>query len=161
EISLFDLIDEPGALPPHYAAELRSLAEQNPGGAGRRFWQSRGAAHWKELAEALRGDRLKVPLGGVSHWRREPEFVAAPATAGLDLIDDRLYYMPSPWIAPERRSMLWDLDGGLLPTASRKRKIDRPYVVGQWASQTHGAWSFPHEAADALLGTQMAAEEGW
>jgi hypothetical protein len=160
EISLFDLIDDPTVLPPHYAEELRSQAERGRG-SGRRLWQLLGSEHWKALADALRRDHVKVPIAGVSHWRRETEFVAEQTTNGLDLIDDRLYFMPPPWLSPDRRSMLWALDGGLIALAAKKRKTDRPYVVGQWSSQTQGAWAFPHEAADALLGAHIAAAEDW
>ena len=80
EVSLFNLIDDPDALPAHYAKELRALAAESPGrrragGSGRPV----EAAHWKEVAERAPQDRLQVPIAGVSHWRREPEFVAAQA----------------------------------------------------------------------------------
>ena len=83
------------------------LAERAQGSTGHRFWESIESAHLKKMADALRKDELRAPLAGVSHWRREPEFCAAQAAPGLDLIDDRLYWGPSPWISPEIRSMLW------------------------------------------------------
>ena len=44
------------------------------------------------MADDLRKDKLRVPIAGVSHWRRENEFNHAQAAPGLDLIDDRLYW---------------------------------------------------------------------
>src|SRR5262249_14181950 len=102
-----------------------------------------------------------VPIAGVSHWRREHEFARAQAAAGLDLIDDRLYWAAPTWVGPEVRSMLWSLDSGLAGLAAQKRRPDRPYVVGQWCNQTYGAWSIPNEAADQLLGAYIAVVEDW
>jgi hypothetical protein len=113
------------------------------------------------MADALRADKLRVPIAGVSHWRREPEFSAAQASDGLDLIDDRLYWLPPPWCAPERRSLLWSEDGGLAAGAIRKRKLDRPYAVGQWCEQTYGAWALAYEGAGLLLASQIAAADDW
>ncbi len=135
--------------------------KKSPGGAGKRFWESVESAHLKQMAAALRKDQVRVPIAGVSHWRRETEFVAAQSGAGLDLIDDRLYWNPPPWIAPDVRSMLWSLDNGLAAIADLKRRLDRPYVVGHWCNQTSGAWSYPHEAADQLLGVYTAMVEDW
>src|SRR5262249_23627650 len=96
EVSLFNLIERPDGLAPPQARAWHALAEKAPGGVGgRRLWESVGAEHARRMAEALRQDHLRVPIAGVSHWRREPEFVAAQAGPGLDLIDDRLYW-PSP-----------------------------------------------------------------
>ena len=161
EITLFDLIDRPDALPAHYAAELRKHAERTLGVAGRRFWQHVESAHWKERADALRKSGVRAPIASVSHWRREPEFVAALGAAGLDLIDDRLFWAPSSWVSPELRSQLWSLDGGLNSGASRKQSSGKPYVVGQWCPQTNGAWALPHEAADQLLAAVTASYEDW
>ncbi len=161
EVSLFDLIDDLHSPSPEDAAALKTRAQASPHGSGRRFWQAIESAHWKELADALRGDGLRVPVAGASHWRREPEFAAAQAAPGLDLIDDRLYWNAPPWMPPERRSILWSPDGGLAAGASRKRKADRPYAVGQWCHQTLGAWAYPHEGADVLLAAQTAASQDW
>ena len=139
ELSLFNQIEDPHGLTPHYAESLRKLAAQSPSGAGRRSWQAVESEHWKEMAEALRRDMVRVPIAGVSHWRREPEFSAAQAAAGLDMIDDRLYWDPPSWISPERRSLLWSLDGGLaagaVPQAQarpslRGRSVVRPVAGG-------------------------------
>ena len=94
EVSLFNLIERPDALPLPYAKELQALAEKAQGGPGRRFWESIESAHSKQMADALRKDHVRVPIAGVSHWRREPEFNAAQAGKGLDLIDDRLFWTP-------------------------------------------------------------------
>lgn len=161
EVSLFDQIDTPEALPPRHASALRSLVQKSTFGPGRRFWEATESAHWKGLADLLRRDGLKVPIAGVSHWRREPEFSATQAAKGLDLVDDRLYWSAPPWISPDRRSLLWSLNGGLVAGASRKRKADRPYVVGQWCQQTQGAWADPYEAADVLLASLTASTEDW
>ena len=162
EVSLFNLIEKPDALPPPYAKALQSLAEKGQGGPGRRFWESVESAHSKEMADALRKEHVRVPIAGVSHWRREPEFNAAQASKGLDLIDDRLFWSPLAWASPEKRSMLWSgLDVSLAAVAAIKRRPDRPYVLGLWCSQTQGAWSFPHEAADQLLGAYSGLASDW
>ena len=159
ELSLFDLPENP--LPVTYADALRNLAAKNTGAPGRKFWETTGASHWKEEADALRKDKVRVPIAGVSHWRRDAEFGAEQAAAGLDLIDDRLYWNPPQWVAPGRRSLLWSLDGGLAAGAVRKRRVDRPYVVGQWCQQTGGAWASPFEGADVMLASATALAEDW
>jgi hypothetical protein len=161
EVSLFNLLEDPEALPAPYDKALRALAEKSTGGAGKRFLEVVESAHLKQMVAALRNDQIKVPIAGVSHWRRETEFVAAQSGAGLDLIDDRLFWNAPPWVAPDYRSLLWSLDQGLAATASLKRRLDRPYVVGHWCNQTAGAWSYPHEAADQLLGVYTAMAEDW
>jgi hypothetical protein len=161
EVSLFNLLDEPDALPAPYDKALRALSEKSTSSVGLRFWESVESAHSKQMAAALRKNRVRVPIAGVSHWRREKEFVAAQAGAGLDLIDDRLYWSPPIGVAPDVRSTLWSLDNGLAALADYKRRLDRPYVVGQWCNLTSGAWSYPHEAADQLLGVYTAMVEDW
>ncbi|WP_240907176.1 hypothetical protein [Paludisphaera rhizosphaerae] len=161
EVSMFNLIDNPAGLPPKYADELRVRGEQARGLPGRRLWQSLESAHHSAWAEELRKAGLKAPLAGVSHWRREGEFTPTLSAPGLDLIDDRLFWTPSPWVAPEARSLLWSTDGGLVAGASRKQVETRPYVVGQWCPQTQGAWALPYEAADQLLAAATARHEDW
>ncbi len=162
EVSLFNLIDGSGVLPGPYAKELQALAEKTHGSAGRRLWESLEAAHGRRLATALRADGVHTPFAGVSHWRREPEFVAAAAAPGLDLIEDRMFWVAPPWIAPDRRSTLWSRPSeSLAVAANQKRKLDRPYVVGQWCNQTSGAWASPFEAADLLMGVYTAVAEDW
>jgi len=114
-----------------------------------------------EVAEALRKDSLRVPIAGVSHWRREREFNEAQAAPGLNLIDDRLYWTAPTWVSPEYRSLLWSVDGGLIFSSERKRHHDRPYVVGHWCPLAPGAWALPHEAGDQLLVAQIAVSEDW
>ena len=161
EVSLFDQIDRPDALPDAYAADLRARSEKSSGGSGRRFWRNLESEHYADWAAKLREGGLKAPVAGVSHWRREPEFVASLAAPGLDLVDDRLYWAPPLWADPELRSLLWSLDGGLTAGASLKRAAGRPYVVGQWCARTLGAWALPHEAADQLLASATALWEDW
>jgi len=162
EVSLFDLIDDPDALPAPYASALRDLATKSTGGPGRKFWESLESAHSENMAKALRKDGVRVPIAGVSHWRREPEFCAAQAAPGLDLIDDRLYWSPSDWVSSDQHSLLWSHpDASLAALAAHKRRPDRPYVVGQWCDQTLGAWSYPYEAADQLLGVYTATAGDW
>ena len=60
----------------------QTLAEKTREGPGRRFWESVESAHSEQMADALRKDHLRVPIAGVSHWRREPEFNAAQAAPG-------------------------------------------------------------------------------
>ena len=62
EITLFDQIDNPGALPPTYAAELKQFAQKSIFGSGRRFWQALEAEHWKDFAAKLRAlDVIRGP----------------------------------------------------------------------------------------------------
>lgn len=160
EVSLFDLIDDAEALPESQALALRTLARKAELGNGRRFWQQTESNQWKTLAESLRRDGLKAPLAGGSHWRREPEFNAVQTAPGLDLIDDRLYWPMPRFAVAEHRAMV--RNAGVLRTESaRKRKADRPYVVGQWAHHTGGAWAAPYEGADLLLASAIAATEDW
>jgi hypothetical protein len=162
ELSLFDLIDDPHVLPPSYAKELQLLAAKNTGGPGRRFWEKVESAHSQQFADLLRKEHLRVPIAGVSHWRREPEFNAAQAASGLDLVDDRIFWRPQIWIAPDKRSLLWNHpSGGLAAEAAIKRRSDRPYVLGLWCTQTNGAWSFPYAAADQLLIAYVALRQDW
>jgi hypothetical protein len=162
EVSMFDVIDNPDALPPVYAKALRELAEKSAGAPGRRFWEAIESAHSKRVADALRKDTLKAPIAGVSHWRRESEFCAAQAAPGLDFIEDRLYWAPPNWAHPEMRSLLLSpAEGSLAASANLKRRNDRPYVLGQWCNQTFGAWSYPHEAADFVLGVYTAFAGDW
>jgi hypothetical protein len=160
ETSMFDQIDNSSALPPTLAAELKTLAQKSVY-VGRRFWQHLEGEHLKDFAAKLREDHLQVPIAGVSHWRREPEFAAAQATPGLDLIDDRLFWTPQLWGDPERFTFLFSRGGALAAGAAGKRKADRPYVVGQWCHQTVGAWAYRYEAADVLLASLLAAHEDW
>ena len=104
---------------------------------------------------------MKVPIAGCSHWRREPEFSAAQGASGLDAIDDRLFWSFPSFGDPARRSMLWRAAGGLSSEATKKRRPDRPYVVGEWCSRTGGAWALPFEGADLLLVAHSAATEDW
>ena len=162
EVSLFDQIDTPDALPPSYAKELTALAEKATGGPGRRFWESVESAHSKKIADALRKDGVRVPIAGVAHWRREPEFNAAQAATGLDLIDDRLFWKFSAWVSPEKRSLLWcSPDFSLGTVTAIKRRPDRPYVLGPWCNQTQEAWSYPHESADLMLGVFTGLTADW
>jgi hypothetical protein len=161
ETSMFDQVDNPSALPGTFAAELKDLSARSTYGAGRRFWQFVESEHLKDFAAKLRKERLQVPVAGVSHWRREPEFVAAQVSQGLDLIDDRLYWNPPLWVDPERCSILFSHNGALAAGANLKRKTDRPYVVGQWCHQTMGAWAYRYEAADVLLASLLTLNEDW
>ncbi|MGO9600972.1 MAG: hypothetical protein ACLP7Q_23570 [Isosphaeraceae bacterium] len=164
EVSLFDLIDRPDdALPGPYAQELRVLGQKssNTIGTGRRFWQVVEMAHYKTMGGALRNDGVRVPIAGCSHWRREPEFSAGLAAPPLDLVDDRLFWLPSIFAAAEMKSQLWGTDGSLSAGAARKRHPGVAYAVGQWCPQTRGAWALPYEAADVLLAAHTALHEDW
>ncbi|MGE3819119.1 MAG: hypothetical protein AB7I30_06755, partial [Isosphaeraceae bacterium] len=161
ETSLFDLIDNPLALPGDHAKTYRDLAARSTSGTGRRFWKAVESSHWTKLAQSLRDDGLKAPVAGVSHWRREPEFCEAQAATGLDLIDDRIYWLAPTLVNPARRSSLWSVDGGLIADATRKRKSDRPYVLGQWCDHTQGTWASVYDGAEQLLAARTAVAEDW
>ncbi|HEU5116581.1 MAG TPA: hypothetical protein VFT74_07885, partial [Isosphaeraceae bacterium] len=161
ERSLFDLLEDPRALPPESADELRSLARKSPLGSGRRFWQATEAKQWASMSKALRDWGLKVPIAGCSHWRREPEFVAAQAIQELDVIDDRLYWAPPRFAGSERASMLWRSEGSLMAEATKKRQKDRPYLVSQWCDFSSKKWAQPYEGADLLFAAEAAANDGW
>jgi len=161
ELSLFDLIDDPDALPEVQAEALRRRARQSRLGVGRTFWKRTEAGQWSALADGLRRMGVRVPIAGSSHWRREPEFVEAQAAESLDLIDDRLYWSPPRFAAPDRRSLLRRPGAELLELANRKRQPDQPYVVGEYASHTEGAWALPFEGADLLMTALLGRSEGW
>jgi hypothetical protein len=161
ELSLFDLATASDREFPLEAAEIRDLMRKDGVPTARRGWQAVESDQWRALADSLRKFGLKVPIAGGSHWRRDYDYSAAQAITGLDLIDDRIYYNPASWTSPERRSLLWNKNGGLVTEASKKRKNDRPYVVGQWASQTSGAWATPYEGADLLLAAETASRDDW
>ena len=160
ELSPFDFHEDPNALAPDLDPELK-LPPRKGGLVARLAWKKAEADQWQAEAEALRKLKVKAPIAGDSHWRREPEFVAAQAAPGLDLIDDRLFWLPPTWGDPARRSMLWDPAGGLVAEAARKRRSDRPYAVGQWCAHTGGAWALPFEGADLLMAAQSARAEDW
>ncbi len=161
EVTLFDMTDPATDLPGDYGKEYRELAAKSPLRDGKRFKQAIDSAHWKRLGDALKADGLKAPLASVSHWRRDHEFNESLAAPGLDLIDDRIYWMAPSWIAPRYRSMLWSLDGGLLIDSARKRHADRPYVVGQYCNLTQGVWATPYESAEQILAATTAVSEDW
>ena len=161
EITMFDMIDNPAALPGDYVSEYRNLAGKSTIGTGRKFWESLEKSQWESVAEALRKDGLKAPIASVSHWRREPEFNDSLEAKGIDLIDDRIYWLSPAWIAPRHRSMLWSLDGGILIDAAKKRNAERPYILGQWCNFAPGVWATPYEAAEQLLAAVLASAEDW
>ena len=161
EVSLFNLLDDAGSLPGDYAKALKAIAAKSATSTGKRFWQGLESTHYTSLADILRKAGVKAPIAGVSHWRREQEFNDAQASSGLDLIDDRIFWVAPALIAPRFRSALWNLEGGYLEDSSRKRRADRPYVVGQWCNFTSGVWATPHEAAEQMLGAVTAASDDW
>ncbi len=161
ETSIFDLIDSPDSLPPEEAAILKGFVQKSSQGSGRRAWVGIEANQWRSIADSLRKSGLKAPIAGCSHWRRESEFDQAEAAAGLDLIDDRLYWMSPIFGAPERRSMAWRQTTSIAVEAAKKRKTDRPYVAGEFADHTEGAWASPFEGADLLVAARTAAVEDW
>jgi hypothetical protein len=161
ECSLFDLIDDPDALPGPLAAALRDRLRDADAGTGRRAWGAIEGEQWGAIAAELRKAGLKAPIAGGSHWRREAEFNGAQAAPGLDLIDDRLYWKPPPWGDPALRSPLFTPGTPLVGQARAKRRADRPYVVGETASVTNGAWALPYEGADLLLVAAQAGAEDW
>lgn len=161
EQSLFDLIDAPDLLPPESAALLRGISETRAVGTGRRLWQVIESEQWEAEARGLHALGLKVPIAGCSHWRREPEFAAAQAGRGLDLIEDRLYWTPPLFAFESRRGLVWQARDGLLDLAAKKRRGDRPYLVGQWAAHTNGLWTASFGGADLLLAATQASAEGW
>jgi hypothetical protein len=161
ELSLFDLVDAAEKESGTEAAEIRDLMRKDDIPNARRGWQAVESEQWRTLADQLRKIGVKVPIAGGSNWRRDHDYAAAQAAPGLDLIDDRIYYNPPSWTGPDRRSLLLSKAGGLLADASKKRKLDRPYVVGQWAMATFGAWATPYEGADLLLASLAASHEDW
>ena len=142
ELTLFDLPEADGQ---DYRSEIdaiRNLMRKDSVSNVRRDWQKAEGDQWKSLAADLRKFGVKVPIAGGSHWKRELDYNTAQTVAGLDLVDDRLFQPPN-WSGPEHRSPLWSRDGGIGGFASKKRKTDRPYVAGQWADPTFGAWASP------------------
>jgi hypothetical protein len=161
ERSLFDLIDKPDALPPSQADALRDRAKADRKPLGRASWQAIEAAQWSGLAADLRALGLKVPIAGSSHFRREPEFAASQRAEGLDLIDDRLFWEFPRFADPERRSLIRRPTPELVALAEAKRAPSLPYVVGQHAHYTEGAWALPWEGPDLLFAAALARASGW
>ncbi|WP_435021512.1 hypothetical protein TA3x_002415 [Tundrisphaera sp. TA3] len=161
ELSIFDQGDAGEFGYPAEAAAVRDLMRKDGITSARKGWAAVESAQWKAMADDLRKLGVRVPIAGGSHWRREADYASAQAAPGLDLIDDRLFYSSPTWISPDRRSSLWSRDGGIAAGANRKRRADRPYVVGQWALQTQGNWATPDEGADLLLAAQTAGADDW
>ncbi len=160
ELSLFDLPEVADREPKETSDLLRTMMRRDDVSNVRRSWQSVEANQWVTLAADLRKLGLHVPIAGGSHWKRDHDYSAAEATSGLDLIDDRLYFSPPGWITPSHRALVWARDP-LTAMAHLKRKTDRPYVVGQWADPTFGAWATPYEGADLIVAASTAATEDW
>ena len=161
EHSLFDLLDDPDALPDSQAEALRDLARDGRHGSGRALWRRVEGEQWSNLADRLRGFGVHSLIAGSSHWRREPDFSAAQRTDGLDLIEDRLFWEIPRFASPERRSLLSRPSSDLVALADAKRDRRLPYVVGQYASYTDGAWALPMEGPDLLFAAATARAEGW
>ena len=160
ELSLFDLPETADREPKTTADALRNLMRKAEVANTRRTWGGVEASQWITLAADLRKIGLRVPIAGGSHWKRDHDFSQAEAANGLDLIDDRLYYNPPGWTNPDHRALVWARDP-LTAMATLKRKPDQPYVVGQYANPTFGAWAVPYEGADLILAAQTAATEDW
>ena len=89
------------------------------------------AVRWRPSTEGFgrrscAQDQLQVPIAGVSHWRREPEFAAAQASPGLDLIDDRLYWTPPLWIDPRALHAPLQPRAAALAAVAASKRQDRP-----------------------------------
>ena len=162
ELSLFDMAEAPERDSKATLDALRASMRKNdvPNAGARRVWEKAESNQWTTLAGEVRKLGLRVPIAGGSHWKRDHDYSAAQAASGLDLIDDRLYYNAPGWINPDHRSLLWARDA-LVGMAKLKRKPDRPYVVGQWAVPSFGAWAMPFEGADLILAAAAASVEDW
>jgi hypothetical protein len=161
ERSLFNMIEEPGALPSESALLLAEFGKRQAVALGRPLWQRVEAAQWQSIAEGLHSWGVGVPIAGCAHWRGEQEFLAAQLAHGLDLLDDRLYLNAQPFAFGDRRGLIWDRTGGIIHAAVRKRRSDRPYVVSQWCERTDGLWALGQEGAGLLLAADQAAAEDW
>jgi hypothetical protein len=159
ELSLLDRLDSDDPLPAEFETELKQTFLKQ--GTGRKAYANVESAQWKLIADALRKAGMKRPIAGSSHWRRDAEFVQAQTGTGLDLVDDRLFWAPPRFGAPERRSMLWKASATLASEANKKRKGDRPFVVGEWCAHTEGAWALPYEGADLLLASRISSADDW
>ena len=160
ELSLFDLPETADREAKSTSDALRNLMRKDEVANTRRTWQGVEEKQWVTLAADLRKVGLRVPMAGGSHWKRDHDYAQAQAAEGLDLIDDRLYYNSPGWTNPDHRAMVWAREP-LTTLATLKRKLDRPYVVGQYADPTFGAWAAPYEGADLILAAQTAATEDW
>ena len=87
--------------------------------------------------------------------------MAAQGAEGLDLIEDRLFWEIHRFAEPGRRTLLARPTNELLAMADAKRDRRRPYVVGQYASYTDGAWAMPMEGPGLLFAAATARAEGW
>jgi hypothetical protein len=152
EHSLFDLADDPQALP----AALKHRA-----GTGARHWQKAEGAWWAESAGLVRSMGFRSLMAGCSHWRREPEFSQAQASPGLDLIDDRLFPGYPRISDPARRGLTAHAALDPAKLAAKKRREGTPYAVGEWCERTEGAWANPYEGAGLLLMSWIAGRDGY
>lgn len=162
ELTLFDRPEVAAREPKGTDDAIRSLMRRAEVPSTPRGWSTVEGNQWAGLAGDLRKAGLRVPVAGGSHFRRDPaDYNAAQAAAGLDLIDDRLYFNPAAWADPDRRALTWSRENPLVALANRKRRADRPYVVGQFADPTYGAWATPYEGVDLLFAAVTAANEDW
>ena len=157
------MIDRPDSLPGPLRRDLLRRGREGPGRVDRptALGVGRGGALPPDGRAAAQGqaagaDRRGLVTATGARIRPGP----GGAGPGPDRRPDLLVHATD-WAAPDLRTMLWSTDGGMLALAAAKRRPDRPYVVGQWCNQTLGAWSFPTEAADMLLGVHTAAAEDW
>jgi hypothetical protein len=161
EQSLFDLLEGPGGLPAALASALRSRVERSGNKSRLSAWKTIESQQWSEIVSSLRAAGCKVPIAGSSHWRREAEFNQTQAAAGLDLVDDRLFWSPPEFALPEQRGLISAPIGDLLGQTARKRRPGMPIIVSQFAGNPNGQWALPYEGADLALAAWGAAIEDW
>ncbi len=119
-------------------------------------------AHWVGLANRLREEGLKAPIASVTHWRREPGWwLDLLSDQAFDLIEDRLFWSFGPWMASERRSLLWDGQADWLGQLERKRDPSKPYVLGEFTIDASPAWASPFEGADLWLLSAAMRARSW
>ncbi len=160
EVSLFDLIDTPDALPPPYAKDLTALAEKSQGGAGTSFLGIRRGgpfqANGRRTAErpCPRTDRRGITLAARARVQRGPSGERAGPDRRSSVLDPPLTgLLPrNARCSGARPKPAWRL----LPQSNAGPIV--PTYSGTGATKLRGPGPYPHEAADLILGVYTGAD---
>ena len=164
EVSLFDLIDSPGALAAHLRQRRsKALAERSRGGPDAGSGNRSSRHHCKAMADALRkdhrprADRRGLALAARARVQRGPGGQGAGPDRRPSLLE------PAPaGSSPDQRSLLWSRPEAGLELPSRRSSAGPivPTSSANGATRPRGHGRYPHEAADLLLGAYTGADGG-
>ena len=107
ETSLFDLLDNPRALPEPYAKKLSRAGEAGAVERGPSVLGVGRIGPFQEDGRHASQGRPESPGRQCLALAARKRVLCRLAGPGLDLIDDRVYWPPLPWASPEVRSMIW------------------------------------------------------